>query len=521
MTVTINAKDAFYIRKDSLPLKVQKGLLNKYKFLFFEDKACGKCEFNEEKKGSPTGLVDGVCDNCAAFKGGAELAATVKVGDNRYIKTPIGDEVGLIKLLDRHGIDHKIKDRWPVKDFKRPIRFTGKLKDHQPPAVKAIVEKMRGVLRSPPRSGKTVMFAAASCKIGKKTIILASQREWLNGFLETYVGSDTQIALTNCRKSQIGFARKYEDFLKYDICLVTVQTFYSEAGQRLLERIKDMFEVMGIDEVHTGAAAKYATIVSQMNCRWKIGLSGTPSRKDGRYIIMRNLMGPLIADIKVVMLRPHIRLVRTGYQKTYKGQVPWTRMISSLEKDPKRLKLIAQWAIKDAKAGHMVLIPFAQVTPIKALVMAINRLAGKTLAYPFWGGLTGMQIDAKTGKKRKIRDIYIDMARNYKIKILVGNIKLLSTGTNIPRASCLYDVTMSSNMENCEQRTSRILTPWDDKPTPVVRIFLDDMNVRRNCLRTEYFNCVKPKFRPVVSGTDEEVLKGYFANKDRVQKVEF
>ncbi|WP_440705518.1 hypothetical protein, partial [Klebsiella pneumoniae] len=78
------------------------------------------------------------------------------------------------------------------------------LKDYQPAAVDAILKKKRGVLKAPPRSGKTVMGAAAVCRLGKKTIIMASQREWILGFQETFIGSDTQAALTNCRKTQIG-----------------------------------------------------------------------------------------------------------------------------------------------------------------------------------------------------------------------------------------------------------------------------------------------------------------------------
>ncbi|MGG2299877.1 hypothetical protein ACQUZR_21265, partial [Aeromonas veronii] len=62
---------------------------------------------------------------------------------------------------------------------------------------------------------------------------------------------------------------------------------------------------------------------------------------DGRYVLMRNLMGPVIADIKVEKLRPHVRLVKTQYTFRAKGNVPWTRMVSSLENDAKRLKLIA------------------------------------------------------------------------------------------------------------------------------------------------------------------------------------
>jgi superfamily II DNA or RNA helicase len=176
-------------------------------------------------------------------------------------------------------------------------------------------------------------------------------------------------------------------------------------------------------------------------------------------------------------------------------------MVKSLETDPQRLKLIAKWAIKDAKDGHMVLIPMSQVIPIKALVKAINIMAGKKMAHPFYGGL-----------KKDVRKELIQKARTYKARIVVGNTKLLSTGTNIPRASALYEVAMSANNENCEQRVSRILTPWE-KPTPLLRIFLDDLAVRKACLGKEWFGVIRPKFKPVISKIDEQVLNEYLKKK--------
>jgi superfamily II DNA or RNA helicase len=173
-------------------------------------------------------------------------------------------------------------------------------------------------------------------------------------------------------------------------------------------------------------------------------------------------------------------------------------MVSSLENDPQRLKLIAKYALEDRAAGHMVLIPLTQVKPIRKLIAEINKQAGRRVAFPFYGAL-----------KKEIRDKTIEYARNYKIKIIVGNTKLLSTGINIPRASCLYDVAMSSNLENCEQRVSRILTPWDDKPQPLLRIFLDEMNVRKRCLSNEWWRCVVPKFKPEMTPKEKIALEGY------------
>jgi len=386
------------------------------------------------------------------------------------------------------------------------MKFTGELRDHQREAVDVFKKKKSGVIKAPPRSGKTVLSTAAICEIGCKTIIMASQREWLDGFYETFCGSDTQKPLTNAKKSQVGFAKKYEDFLKYDVCLVTCQTFNSEKGQKLLRKVRDLFTVMVIDEVRLGAAHKFATAISRINVKYKIGLDGTPDRKDGRFVIIRALIGKVIYEAKVTRLKPNIRLVRTQYARHYKRQVMWTSMVSSLEKDPARLKLIAKWAIRDAKDGHMVLIPFARVTVITALCKAINIMAGKKLAKPFYGGL-----------KKDVRKQTIQDARNYKIKILVGNIKLLSTGINIPRASALYEVTMSSNKENAEQRVSRILTPWDDKPPPLLRIFLDDLGVRKRCLSMEWWQVIMPKFKPIVSTKDLVILKGYFAEKQKAE----
>ena len=493
--ITVHHRESLLVRRDFVPNDVRKEILDKYSFRFYEDKACQVCEFLPDRHCD-------TCDQCAAFLGGADLASTVQINDHKYIKTPVGDKPALLKILRRNGLEFKVKNHTPDIPIKRPFRFTGKLKPFQNEAVDAIFENLRGVIKAPPRSGKTVVGAAAVCEIESKTIIIASQREWLNGFRETFIGSRTQKALTSCRPSQIGFCKTKEDFEKYDVCLATPQLFRSERGQQLLSQIRDMFTVMIVDEIHTGAAPKYAKVIAALNVRYLIGLSGTPSRKDGRYVIMRNLVGPIIYEAKVEKLRPRARFVRTTYRFKGNGHVPWVRLVSNLENNPERLLLIAKWAVRDVKNGHMILIPMAQVKPIKALVLAINRLAGKEIAKPFIGSL-----------KKLDRDNYLEWARTYKVKVLVGTHKLLSTGTNIPRASCLYDVSLNANKENCEQRTARVLTPWDDKPDPIVRYFLDDMQVRRRCLQMEWYTVVKPKFRPIIADSDKVVIEEYFRNK--------
>jgi superfamily II DNA or RNA helicase len=240
-----------------------------------------------------------------------------------------------------------------------------------------------------------------------------------------------------------------------------------------------------------------------LNARHYIGLDGTPSRsKDGRYVLVENLIGPIIARPKVETLPPKIKLIRTKFKRIYKMGVPWNKIVDDLEFDEERLKLIAKWAIMDANHNHMVLIPMLRVEAIKKLVNEINHQAGEIIAKPFTGDLP-----------KKVRETTLQEARQYKVKILVGTTKLLSVGTNIPRASCLYDVALSSNEENCEQRNRRTLTKYEGKPHPILRIFMDDMSVRKRCLAMEYWKIIKPLIKPIISEEDEAILKQYLADK--------
>ena len=266
--------------------------------------------------------------------------------------------------------------------------------------------------------------------------------------------------------------------------------------------------MVGIDEVHTSSANRYIQEISRFNCKYKIGLTGTPDRKDGKYPLTEKVVGPIIYQANVERLRPTIRLVRTKYNRVMKSGV-WSYIVRNMENDKDRQKLIAQYAIQDMKNGHMVLIPFTQVKPILSMVKLINDMYGSQVAYPFYGGL-----------RKDVRDKTIEDARKYKVKIIVGNMRLLGTGINIPRASVLFGSTLSSNLPQCQQRVSRILTPCDDKPQPILRLFLDDTSVARACLNNEWWNCIRPVFKPIISEKDEQILYSYLKDRKRSFEVD-
>jgi len=496
--LTVTKREGVFIPIKSLDRPTVDRIKEKLTFKFYEEKACKSCEWLAERHCD-------ICDNCPAFKSGYELGTVQKVGENKYLKVPVGSYPVIEHLLEAKGYEINLRDKSPRKPIK-PIKFTGSFREGQEEAVETMIRKKKGVMKAPPRSGKTVSGTATICRLSRKTLIIAGQREWLNGFIDTFLGNPKKKApkLTDIDPKRIKLCKTLEDFKTHDICLCTPNLFYSDKGQKILDELRDEFEVMFIDECHMGAADRYIGILAKFNVRWMIGLSATPSRKDAKFVLVRHVVGRIIHEVIVERLRPVVKVTATKYVKTYKGNVPWTRMVSSLENDKDRIKLIARMAVKDMEAGHLVMIPFTQVKPVQKCIDEINRLAGRKVAYPYYGGI-----------KKEILDETLARATQYRVKILVGTTKKLSVGLNIPRASMLYEVSMSSNKENAEQRMMRVLTAMDDKPQPVIRLFLDNMNVRRNCLRNEFFNVLKPKLKPHIGERDQALLDAYFKAKDR------
>jgi superfamily II DNA or RNA helicase len=492
--------EALYVKESSLTEKAKAQILRTFEYRFYDEKACARCEVLPDRHTD-------VCDACPAFKGQRATAKPVTLNETSFISVPRGGYDRLIDILDTRGYeDILVKSKFPeADDFHRPIRLlpTTKLHVYQEEAVQAILKFKGGIIKAPPRAGKTLLSVAAICRIGKKALILASQRDWLMQFRETFLGSETQPGFTNARESQIGFPKKLADFDKYDVCLCTVQSFMNENGKKILEEIKDLFEITVVDEVHGGGALATSRVLSRLNSRYRIGLTGTPDRKDGLFLIVEDLFGDIIYDAKVARMRPIVSLLRTpGKFHISKGggQNAFTSLQTRLENNTPRRDAILKEAIRLSKQGHLVLIPMSRVASILNWVREINYETERPgYALPFYGGL-----------KKDRREEIIKIARNYDCRILIGNIALLQVGLNIPRASCLIEIGVNNNLPKAEQRFSRILTPMDGKPTPLIVFTLDDSDVMRKCRRSEYWNALKPKINPRIDPCVERELMEWF-----------
>lgn len=492
-------REAYYIPTQFLTEDSIDTAERRFHFRFYNEQACNKCEYLPDRHSD-------MCDSCSAFTGNVKLASIKSTNKGPMLKLPLGAREQVIRWMKKHDyrpqVIDKLCDGTPIKPFK----LTVKPYTYQIEAVRDFFKLERGVIDSPPRTGKTFMGAMAVRRLKVKTLVIAHQRDWLDNFKETFVGSDSSKAMTNIHPKRVGFCKKVEDFEKYDVCFATFQQFFSKSGQKVLKKIKNLFGLLIVDEIHQAPATVSARVLATFPARYRLGLTGSPDRKDQRFPLVSNILGPVAHRVERKTLRPRVELLYTGLDFDIKSGSPaaFTYMITRMEAHKERRDMLIKKAIAMAEAGHFVLLPVSRVKSVQEYVRLINQEAEEDWARPFLGGM-----------KKELRKKTIDDARKYKFRILVGNISLISTGLNIPRASCLIYACFSNNLPKATQRFARVLTEMEGKPDPVIVLVLDEGKVHKTTRRNEFWNCLYKQFNPLIDQRTFSNLKAYLASADR------
>ncbi len=486
----------YSIPKEELTEEAVEDAFERFLYRFYEDRNCQRCEYLPDRHSE-------TCDDCASYKGATRTSKIVVAKNKEYLTLPIGEKDKVIRWMKTHGYRPTVVDKFAAPAPIHPFKFTRKPYEYQVEAVRAWLASERGIIESKPRTGKTIMGAMAVRVLKQKTLILAHQREWLENFMETFIGSDKVQAFTTMDPKYVAFCKKVEEFERVDVALATFQQFFNENGQRVLAQIRQMFPVVIVDEMHYGAAPKSVKILAQLKAKWRLGLTGTPERKDGRYLLVNSVVGQVVHKTEAGAMKPTVVPFETSLNFEMGGRGGPGAFVffkKRIESNTTRMMLIVERAIKRAKQGHFVIIPLSLTNSIKNYVRVINQEAEEDWARPFDGKL-----------KKDLRKSTIEDARSFKFRILVANIALISTGVNIPRASCLIDgCTPSSNLPKAKQRLSRILTPMSGKPDPIIDYVLDGGKEIRSMRRNEFYNCLIREFNPTITREHFGMFKDYF-----------
>lgn len=525
-------------------LKIPKTLVpesameRRYHIQIFKEEACAKCDNKPER---PNDL----CQDCPAYIANYKLFKETP----NYWSVPQGDLLSFQKLLDKKGIKHRVDDRREPVPFRSKIKWTGKLfgKNHvdengfpranQKRVVKDFVENGgEGIIVAPPRSGKTVMAAWLSIYFGNRTVILVHEKRLLVQFYKTFMGdpSKKRAPVSNIPELQkstgrriILVAEKLSDLKKLndiDILLINYQKMIHDID-RVRQFINGKFSTLVLDEVHNSAATGYLRICAAMDMMNRISLSATWRRKDNRHKIMARIQGQVAARADTTSLVPTV-VYKQSEAKPPRPYKVWHHAIAWLYRDKSRNVEILKQCFKDLRAGHeVIIIPVEYRAHQQLLVKMINQQAKlnrekrgekwpKQLAYEY----------NKDTDKEKVLNIVDQPGPT----VLVAIRKMVKEGIDFARPSMIYVVIpMSASKEAgigapaFYQLSTRVCTPAP-KPPPMVRVWIDNVQMFQSCIKSTFFQEVwkkrmstnNPKGIYHVSEATYEIIRGLAVAKN-------
>jgi superfamily II DNA or RNA helicase len=205
--------------------------------------------------------------------------------------------------------------------------------------------------------------------------------------------------------------------------------------------------------MHHVSSPTFTNIVDKSYARYKIGLSGTIERKDGKHVVFRDYFGNnVFKPPKENFMAPEIHIVNLGIRFMDGSNTPWALRVNDLVAKQEYRESIALIAAKYAAEGHNVLLVSDRVHFINTICDMLGDIAV---------AVTG---DVSQEDREKL----ILSVGNGTKKVLGGTQAIFSEGISHNPLICLILATPIANEPLLTQLIGRVARYMPDKMQPVV-----------------------------------------------------
>ena len=170
--------------------------------------------------------------------------------------------------------------------------FNGTLREHQNDPIQKCVESFEkvggGILSLPCGEGKTACACYLISHLKKKTFVLVHKEFLMNQWVERI--SDF---LPNSRIGKI-----QGDIIDIDNKDIVIGMIQSISMKQYPINLFDSFGFVILDESHRCPSRIFSKALSKINCKYMLGLSATPNRKDGLTKVLKWYIGDIIFQRK-------------------------------------------------------------------------------------------------------------------------------------------------------------------------------------------------------------------------------
>ena len=320
-------------------------------------------------------------------------------------------------------------------DVRMAPGFTLDTKRHQPEAVQAILNRLKGdcaggLLSLHTGAGKTVIATYLIAQMRLKTLILVHKTFLVNQWQERL-----QTFIPGVR---IGRIQGQTCDVDCDVCIATIQS----VAQKNYGDAFDDFGLLFIDECHVICTRVFSKALEKAQMRYMIGLSATVNRKDKLERVIQYHLGNVIFAAERKHMTACVHLVYSDVsnvreivnRKTQK--VDRVAMVTELVQDAKRTALITDEIVRYAKSGRKLLVLSERRQHLNDIqeMLAIRYITDSGM---YIGGMSQAQLDESAERQ-----------------IILGSYSMASTGLDIKDMSCLI---LASPLTDITQACGRIL----------------------------------------------------------------
>lgn len=293
----ITLRDSLYIPIEYIDTEKAE---EEYRHHIYDEEICKKCEYKRQRHSDE-------CNNCelGGYVERVEFFKYKTIKGVQCMGLPIGDRTNIERRAGIDFDDFDFRDLRTDVKFDYKVKFTGQLRDYQMPLYDGYLKMKHGIIKAPPRTGKTVTSIAIAIKLGRRVAIIASQVDFLENFLEEIQQYTNLPALEEkTGKKLFGFLNKDSDYENFQIGLATYQSFISDKnGKARLKLLNKNFGTVWTDEIHKANAAEFSKFLAATTAKFKGGCTATNNRKDcvprGHLVLLAGGQTKAIEDIAI------------------------------------------------------------------------------------------------------------------------------------------------------------------------------------------------------------------------------
>lgn len=383
----------------------------------------------------------------------------------------------IVHYFRRNKIDYIDK----VQDYIIPLnrnqfKITNELRDYQKEAWnKWIRHNMKGCIILPTGAGKTIIALHAILKTNASTLVIVPTLNLMEQWFE---------ALENIlkMKNQIGKLGGGNEDIK-SITITTYDSAYLKSAY-----LGNKFEFLVFDEVHHLASDKYSLIGEQFISPYRLGLTATIEREDGKHVNIYKLVGKIVFSkdfyelsqdnhlskfrlkkIKVEMLPDEIlQYKRRIFQYNqllkeskifYPIRLERLIILSGSNSNLRKALLLRNEAVDIALNSYAKIVELEKIlkhhTTEKTIIFTVHT----KLAYIISDRFLIPVITHKT--KNEERNEILEKFKNGLYRIIVTT-KVLDEGTDVPDANMGIILSGTGSKREFVQRLGRLLRPKKD-----------------------------------------------------------